>query len=122
MPIFQQDPEQQTNDENNNPNVPPPDQANAALITKDIKELFKSMMSDFKLSSPPNKRRNTSSKPMAQEKDTDGHDITYCWSCGITTNLQCTSTSCNRQKEGHKTEATLQNKMNGSTECCKPCN
>jgi hypothetical protein len=121
MPIFQQDPEQYpSNNENSDPNTTPPDQANAALTTKDIKELFKTMMSDFKQPNPPNKRR-TSTKPLvAQGKDTDGKDITYCWSHGITTNLRHTSASCNRQKEGHKTDATLQNKLSGSAERCKP--
>jgi hypothetical protein len=123
MPIFQQDTEQQTNDENSNPNVPPPAQANAALTTTDIKELFKTMMGEFKPLNPVNKRRNASYKPLvAQGKDNDGHKITCCWSQGITTNLRHTSKSCNRQKEGHKTESTLQNKMNGTTERCQPRN
>jgi hypothetical protein len=124
MPIFQQDPAQYANDANSDPNIPPPNQANAALTTKDIKELFKTMISDFKQPNPPNKRCNTSTKLLvAQGKDTDGHNITYwCWSHGITTNLQHTSASCNCQKEGHKTEATLCNKSNGSIERCKPHN
>jgi hypothetical protein len=89
MPIFQQAPEQYpSSDKNNDPNVSPPDQANAALTTKDIKELFKTMMSNFKQPNPPNKRRNTSTKPLvAQGKDAKGQDITYCWSHGITSNL-----------------------------------
>jgi hypothetical protein len=123
MPIFQQDPGQYPNNKNYDPNVPPPDQANAALTTKDIKELFKTMMNGFKQPNPPNKRRNTSTKPLvAQGKDTGGQDITYCWSHGITTNIRHTSASCNCQKEGHKTEATLQNKLNGSADPYKPRN
>jgi hypothetical protein len=123
MPIFQQDTEQQTNDKNRNPNVPPPDQANTALTTTDIKELFKTMMGEFKPPNPVNKRRNASSKPLvAQGKANDGREITYCWSHGITTNLRHTSKSCNCQKEGHKTKSTLQNKMNGTTERCQPRN
>jgi hypothetical protein len=94
MPIFRQDPDQQTKNENSNHNVPPIDQANGALTTDEIKELFKTMMGKFK---PPNKRHNTSSKPLvAQGKDTGGHDITYCWSHGITTDLCHNSKSCNR--------------------------
>jgi hypothetical protein len=74
MPLFQQDPEQYpSSDENSDPNVSPPDQANAALTTKDIKELFKTMMSDFKQPNLPNKRRNTSTKPLvAHGKDAEG--------------------------------------------------
>jgi hypothetical protein len=110
MPIYQQD-------ENTNPNVQPPAQANAALTATDVKDLFKSLMSEYK---PPG-RRSTDSKPLvAQGTDDKGNKVTYCWSHGTTSNLRHHSKTCKRQKEGHQHEATLQNKMNGSTERCKP--
>ena len=99
--------------------MPPPDQANAALAIKDIKELFKTMMKDFKQPNPPNKRCNTSTKPLiAQGKDTDGHNITYCWSHGITTNLRHASASCNPQKEATRqkplSRTTLKDLLNAA--------
>jgi hypothetical protein len=110
MPIYQQD-------ENTNPNPQPPAQANAALTATDVKDLFKSLMSEYK----PTGRRSTDSKPLvSQGTDDKGNKITYCWSHGTTSNLRHHSKTCKRQKEGHQHEATLQNKMNGSTERCKP--
>jgi hypothetical protein len=53
MPIYQQEPAQPANNESLNPNVQPPVQANAVLTTNDIKELFKTMMSEFKPESKP---------------------------------------------------------------------
>jgi hypothetical protein len=116
MPLYQE-PAQQVNDENNNPNVPPPLQANAALTANDVKDLIKTMMNELK----PNRRRPLDSKPLvSQGTDDAGNKITYCWSHGITSNLRHHSKTCKRQKEGHQTDATLQNKMNGSDERCKP--
>ena len=39
----------------------------------------------------------------------------YCWSCGAWNHK---SAQCKRKRSGHKNEATLQNKMNGSTFLC----
>lgn len=116
MPFFQQE---TSNDENANPNVPP-EQANAALTADELKEIFKSMMSEFK----NDKRgggagRNRKPLPPAQGTDEEGNKTTYCWSHGITTNLHHHSKTCKRPKEGHKEAATLQNKMGGSTDLCK---
>jgi hypothetical protein len=122
MPIYQQEPAPPANDENVNPNVPHPGQANAALTTNDIKDLFKTMMNEFKPNdSKPNRRRLNDSKPLVfQGTDDAGNKITYCWSHGITSNLRHHSKTYKRQKEGHQTDATLHNKMNGSDERCKP--
>ena len=118
MPIYQQDPAPQSNDENVNPNITPPFQANAALTTTDIKDLFKTMMTEFR---PNNRRRPHDSKPLvSQGTDDAGNKITYCWSHGVTSNLRHHSKTCKRQKEGHQAEATLNNKMKGSKERCKP--
>ena len=103
-----------------NPNVPT-EQANAALTTIELKEIFQSMMSEFK---NVDRRgggggRNRKPVPPAQGTDSKGNKTTYCWSRGITTNLHHNSKGCKRPKEGHKEEATLQNKLGGSTELCK---
>jgi hypothetical protein len=116
MPIFQQELEPQLNDENRNPNTQMPAQANAALTTNDIKALFQTMMSEFK----PAARRPNPTPLISQGTDDEGNKVTYCWSHGTTTNLRHHSKTCKRRKEGHQMEATLQNKMNGSTDKCKP--
>jgi hypothetical protein len=117
MPLYQE-PTQHVNDENSNPNVQPaPVQANAALTTNNVKDLFQTMMTKFK----PNRRRPLDSKPLVSQGTNDaGNKITYCWSHGITSNLRHHSKTCKCQKEGHQINATLQNKMNGSDEQYKP--
>ena len=118
MPMFQQDPNDQ---ENVDPNVPDPmEQMNAALTADELKDIMRDMMKDFR----PNRRNNNNNnRPLAhQGTNDDGTKITYCWSHGITTNLRHTGKSCTRKKDGHKSEATLTNKMDGCTETCKPRN
>jgi hypothetical protein len=47
---------------------------------------------------------------------TTGRKIYYCWSHGGGTNPNHTSALCNKQKEGHKTEATWFDMMDGCVE------
>jgi hypothetical protein len=119
MPMFQPNPNEQEND---NPNIPRPiEQANAALTAGQIKDIMKDMLKDFQPSRRGNSNRNNT--PLAsQGTNADGDKVTYCWTHGTTTNLRHCSKNCTRQKEGHKAEATLTNKMGGSTETCKPRN
>jgi hypothetical protein len=51
----------------------------------------------------------------AQGLDSNNIPITYCWSHGITSNLRHTSRTCKRKKQGHKDNATLNDKMGGNT-------
>jgi hypothetical protein len=44
----------------------------------------------------------------------------YCWTHGITASTNHTSATCNNPADGHKQEATHQNKMGGSTEQFRP--
>jgi hypothetical protein len=46
--------------------------------------------------------------------DKGGYPITYCWSCGITGNLNHHSKSCKSRKDGHKEKATLTNQLGGN--------
>ena len=110
MPFFQQG-------ETNNTNTTTSEQANATLTTNDIKNIFSTMMSEFK-----SKRKEHNPVPPSQGTDTDGNKITYCWTHGTTTNLRHNSKTCSRPKEGHRVEATLQNQMGGSNERCKKRN
>ena len=66
--------------------------------------------------SKSNGRNNNKSPLISQEHDVNGVPITYCWSHGITSNLRQIRKSFKRQKEGHKSNATYQNQMGGSTE------
>jgi hypothetical protein len=126
MPMFQPNPNDQ---ENEDPNIPcPPEQANAALTADQIKDIMKDMLKDFKPSRRGNDNRNSGNSnrnnaPLtSQGTNDDGDKITYCWTHGITTNLRHSGKNCTRQKEGHKADATLNNKMGGSTATCKPRN
>lgn len=91
------------------------DSANATDTIEDLRKEIKQMREAMQ----NNQRKQRKDVPPAQGKDDDGNDITYCWSHGITRNLWHNSKTCKRCKEGHKKEATLQNKMGGSEECCK---
>jgi len=51
----------------------------------------------------------------SQGTNTAGKSITYCFTHGITQNLQHNSKTCARKCDGHKDNATLNNKMGGST-------
>jgi hypothetical protein len=46
----------------------------------------------------------------------------YCWTHGHTTNAQHNSATCMYPSEGHKSEATSQNKMGGCTDTFRPAN
>jgi hypothetical protein len=118
MPFYQQ--ELGTN-ENQDPNLPPApappssatNNANAAITTDNLKEIFQSLMKEHKQNNP------TRVKPKAQGKDDNGKEITYCHSHGLTSNLWHNSTTCSRKKEGHNEKATLTNKLGGNTDRCK---
>ena len=97
------------------------DSANAVTL-EDMKALFKTMLAEHGSTTPPptsDGNRNPRKHLIAQGYDTAGAPITYCWSHGITKNLKHNSKECKRKKEGHKDEATLNNKMGGCTERCK---
>ena len=61
----------------------------------------------------------TTSSPI-QGYDKEGYPISYCWTHGIGRNLKHTSCGCKFPTEGHKKEATLNNKMGGATNTIKP--
>lgn len=118
MPMFQHNPNDQ---ENEDPNIQlPTEQMNAALTADELKDIMKEMMKEFRPSRRNNNNRNSTGT--SQGTNTEGDKITYCWTHGITTNLRHNSKTCTRKKEGHKSEATLTNKMSGCTEICKPRN
>jgi hypothetical protein len=97
---------QHINDENRPPPPPPSDSANATLTLNDVKDLIQQMM---KNQPPPSVVKG--SKPDANSGPIK---LSYCWSHGTTTNLNHNSQTCNYKKEGHKDEATINNRMGGS--------
>ena len=107
-------------------NVPPPtESANAAtgLSASDIKSLIKEALQtnntnnkdNWTRNDRGNKRTNTNNKKcLPAQAIVDGFPVTYCWSHGISRNLNHTSKTCQRRKEGHQEEATYDNRMKGS--------
>ena len=66
------------------------------------------------------KRDNTRNQPqVCQGHNAAGEPITYCWTHGITKNLRHNSITCKHKAEGHKDEAILNNKLNGSEVVCE---
>jgi hypothetical protein len=111
-----------TNDytDSNNDSAPPTTEtANAVTL-----EAVKTMMVEILQSNNNTGNRTRPTRPPprlpAQGVDEDGTPVSYCWSHGITSNLAHTSCTCNRKKEGHKDDATLNNKMGGSTVRLRP--
>ena len=63
--------------------------------------------------------RNTKAPLCCQGYNASGEAVTYCWTHGITKNLRHNSTTCQRKAEGHKDDATLNNKMGGNEATCE---
>ena len=66
-------------------------------------------VSDLKKQQPNNSRKCT---------NRNKNDTSYCWTHGRTRNRLHTSESCRNKAEGHKSEATLENKLGGSERYC----
>ena len=102
--------------------VPPPASSNAAMTEENICKIVTEAVRAATLNTGGNKggtRNNKKKEPLVcQGHNTDGKAITYCWTHGITTNLRHNSKTCKRRAEGHKDEATLTNKMEGSEATC----
>ena len=72
--------------------------------------------------SKSNRRNNNKSPLISQGHNANGLLITYFWYHGIRSNFCHNIKSCKHQKVGHKSNATYQNQMGGSTEHCKARN
>lgn len=105
--------------EENAPHEVPTETANATL---DLDEFKKEMIKIATDAVKTAKNVPTRQTYASQGQDNSGKDVTYCWSHGITRNLAHNSKRCSRKKEGHQESATLDNKMGGSTDRCKPRN
>jgi hypothetical protein len=97
--------------------------ANAAVTIDHIRTLMQEILTSNGQNRNRNDNRNNrrNQEPLiAQGIDENGVPISYCWSHGITSNLRHTSCTCTRKKEGHKDDATLNNRMGGSDERQRP--
>lgn len=115
-------------------NEPPPQQkinitTNDAVALK-ILELLQELQKDMKSrnKTPPKKRGGGGGGGGGQRNNGNNNNkkkrrrtniSKYCWSCGAWNHL---GKNCRFKKEGHKDEATFENKMGGSTLYCIECN
>ena len=115
------------------PNDSPTDTANAMTAAEVLTEICTMLTSYAKTSgrhttqnqqgtgtNDRSTRRGRNPPLPAQGLDDEGIPITYCWSHEMTRNLNHTSATCNRKKEGNQDNTTLQNKMGGCTGGCAP--
>ena len=63
----------------------------------------------------PTMKTSTAPRPSAANDNTNPSLHSYCWMHGNIKNLKHTSATCNNKSEGHKDEATSDNKLGGST-------
>ena len=103
------------NNENANTNLPPtlapPPYTVNVLTCNDLTKLVALLKGNGGPGkTPPQPKEYTG---MAQGKDNQVHDITYCHSNGWTRNLDHHSGNFSRPLDGHKKESTLDNKMGG---------
>ena len=79
--------------------------SDVAALSNTIK-MLQMQLETMMQSKPPTRNRNNFS-------------TSYCWTHGRTKNKKHTSATCRNRAEGHKEEATLTNKMGGSTKYCE---
>jgi hypothetical protein len=90
---------------------------NSAVTLEDIKKLICEATSTA-TNTTNNKQRAPRAKRTQAKAEAllDGIPVCYCWTHGITRNLNHTSKTCTRPSEGHKTDATYANRLGGSDE------
>ena len=117
---------QQQNQGKSNPTTdnaittPEQDNANTGLTAANVREIIKTAISENsnnrnegggRRNGRNNGRKTQQLKAQALE---EGIAVSYCWSHGVTQNLRHNSQTCNRKKQGHKDDATYQNRMGGT--------
>ena len=86
-----------------------------ALVTEAINAATKNTTAGTQ-----NGNNNNKKKPLLCQGYNDKNEpVTYCWTHGVTKNLRHTSSTCSRKAEGHKDNATLNNRMGGSDKTCE---
>ena len=59
-------------------------------------------------------KNSYAAKASTKEKSTTGLDMAYCWTHGLSTNLDHTSATCNKKATGHVNTATADNMQGGN--------
>ena len=91
--------------------------ANKAM-KNDVETLQRTITSlQMQLTSMMNNQQNVNRNP---RRNRNNNCNAYCWTHGKTRNPLHTSKTCRNRAEGHKEEATLDNKMGGSERFCSP--
>ena len=99
----------------------PPKQANAVTET-DLKRAIAEALKEY---DPParntraKKRRRTDKPKEKAQAIIDGVPVTYCYTHGVTSNLNHHSGSCQRRCKGHDKTATFDDRKGGSNATCK---
>ena len=63
-------------------------------------------------------RRNNPRKDNNQKGKKTENPKSYCWSNGVTRNMDHNSGTCDNHHTGHQSDATLDNHMGGSDRIC----
>lgn len=115
--------------------TPIPDDATPSVITQEsansvtsaeIKKMIEEAIHQQPPSNPPTHIRNPRNARRGDKGErkrktqlkaqalVDGVPVTYCWTHGITSNLNHTSHTCTRTSDGHQQDATYDKKMGGN--------
>ena len=99
----------------------PPASANASVTADDVRRIIKEALANTR-SNNTNRTTNRvetrgTSPPLPPtmcQAIVDGVPVSYCWTHGITRNLQHTSSTCKRKSDGHQDDATYYNRKGGN--------
>ena len=87
--------------------------------TAQITALMEAMMDQHPPKPNSSARRNNLRKDKNQRGKKTEKPKSYCWSHGITRNMDHNSGTCDNQHMGHQSDATLDNRMGGSDRICR---
>ena len=86
--------------------------------TAQITALMAAMMDQRLPKKKSNARRNNPRKESNQRGKRTEKPKSYCWSYGVTSNMDHNSGTCDNQHTGHQSDATLDNRMGVSDRIC----
>ena len=95
--------------------------ANASITADDVRRVINEALANTR----SNNNNRTSNRvetqgtnpprpPTMCQAIVDGVPVSYCWTHGITRNLQHTSSTCKRKSDGHQDDATYYNRKGGN--------
>ena len=99
--------------------------ATADAQTAQITALMAAMVNQQMPTNSNNARRNSSRQGGNRRGKKSGKKKSYCWTHGVTANMEHGSDTCDNQHTGHQETATFDNRMGGSEHICgsgpNPC-